>query len=379
MKLNNKVKIIYDPSDKKFKLLRTIGGVAQTPVESKETYWLGSACLKFVLRMSATKADLTIQNGQAPEILTDDGMTALLDDTIIRRFGNFPMVVLNDWHLAGLPLWMTDTDVATVMNLGLPEYSIPTPGGSTPSIYGGIEFPNGALSFADEVIRYDPLYSGGPAPTAPTFTDPQSALGPPDFSLEEDASSEGAVSLGQGGLLELHFVDNYLINSGDSVHDLYIFEVESDVEDTYVAIRPTPETALILGGSHDANGDGYYEIGKVCRTTPSIDFDSIFPGHDSNTLFFDAVQLIDDRYIVDSNEPMAGANIDAVGAIGSVRSCNYSMVGDLNRDCQVNLKDFVIMARNWLLDSNNDVVMIVRNWLLDCKQTPKDPACVPLP
>jgi hypothetical protein len=43
--------------------------------------------------------------------------------------------------------------------------------------------------------------------------------------------------------------------------------------------------------------------------------------------------------------------------------CNYKLVGDLNRDCRVNLSDFAMMSENWLADCNVD---------------PDDPACIPL-
>lgn len=235
---------------------------------------------------------------------------------------------------------------------------------SQAEIFRGIEFPNGALSFADEVIRYVPSYGGGPVPTEPTAIDPMSALGIPDYPPGGSVGSKGAVSLGRGGLLELKFVDNYLVNSGDSTHDLHIFEVGPDIEDTYVSIRPTPETALILGASYDADGDGFYEIGKIRGSTYSIDIDSIFLGYAANTLVFDAVQLIDDYYQGGTSGSTVGADIDAVGAIGSIRSCDFEIVGDLNRDCKVNLEDFVLLARNWLLD---------------CKLSPGDPDCIPLP
>ncbi|AQQ72464.1 hypothetical protein SMSP2_02849 [Limihaloglobus sulfuriphilus] len=224
--------------------------------------------------------------------------------------------------------------------------------------YGGIEFPNGDLSFADAVLRYDPLYGGGPAPTA--GTDPQAALGIPDWVGNDDEHA----TLGRGGLLELLFVDNYLVNSGGEGHDLHIFEVGPDVEDTYVAIRPTAETALILDpATYDANEDGFYEIGKVYGSTSSIDIDAIFPGYLAGELVFDAVQLIDDYNEGGSSGSTVGADIDAVGAIGSIRSCDYSLMGDLNGDCRVDLLDLAKMASNWLID---------------CKQTPGDPACVPL-
>lgn len=227
--------------------------------------------------------------------------------------------------------------------------------------YGGIEFPNGALSFVDAVIKYDPYYSEGPAPA--DTSNPNDALGIPDV-IQDGCGDPGFITLGRGGLIELAFTNNYLVNSGDIAADLHIFEVGSDVEDTFVAIHPTPETEALLGPSYDANDDGYYEVGKVYGAVSSIDIDSFFPGHNTNTLLFDAVQLIDDPAEGQASGECVGADIDAVGAIGSVRSCDYSIIGDLNLDCKVDLRDFALMAMNWLLD---------------CKQTPQNSGCIPLP
>ena len=224
--------------------------------------------------------------------------------------------------------------------------------------FGGINFPDGIVSFADEIIRYEPLYSGGPAPTENLIT--EYALGAP-----EGLATNKCLSLGSGGLVELLFVNNELINSGDDTADLHIFEIGSDVEDTFVAIRPTATTASLLGDSVllDIDQDGYYEIGKVYGSTSSIDIDSIFPGFEPGTLHFDAVQLIDDKNEGNSTGATVGADIDAVGAIGSVRLCQFYLAGDVDFDCDVDLEDFALLATNWLIN---------------CNQSPSEPACIPM-
>ncbi len=185
-------------------------------------------------------------------------------------------------------------------------------------VFGGIEFPQGASSFADSVIRYDPLYNGGPAPTEPLFLDPNDSLGIPDFPPRGSGGDPGAVALGRGGLIEIQFIDNNLSNSGnDDAFDLHIFEVGPNVEDTFVAIHPTNATLPLLDSSGDTNGDGFYEIGKVYGSTSSIDIDVIFPGFAPGVLRFDAVQLIDDPNEGLSSGTTVGADIDAVGAISS--------------------------------------------------------------
>ena len=117
--------------------------------------------------------------------------------------------------------------------------------------------------------------------------------------------------------MELGFTDNELTNSGDSSLDLHIFEVGPDVEDTFVAVRPTPATLPLLPLSGDANGDGYYEVGKVAGATSSIDLDATFPGFAAGALRFDAVQLIDDPNEGDPTGQAVGADIDAIGALSS--------------------------------------------------------------
>lgn len=163
-------------------------------------------------------------------------------------------------------------------------------------IFGGIDFPDGSISFADSVITYDPNFGVGPAPTDPNFIDPSAALGPPDYS-----SFVGSVSLGRGGLLILQFVDNKLTGSNDDQADLHIFEIGPDVEDTFVAISK--------------NGSDWTEVGKVFGSTSSIDIDQF--GFDS-TDSFSYVRLIDDPNEGAASGTTVGADIDAVGAISTV-------------------------------------------------------------
>ncbi len=181
-------------------------------------------------------------------------------------------------------------------------------------IFGGIDFPDGLISFADRVIRYDPAFGGSP-PSGPDFTNPLEALGPPRLSPPGQF-----VSIGDGGLLELGFVDNVLTNSGNNgVLDLHIFEIGPSVERTFVAIHPTPDTRPFLDPGGDINGDGFFEIGSVSGGTASIDLDDVFPGVAAGVLRFDAVQLIDDffdNYFLPVGLS-AGADIDAVGAIST--------------------------------------------------------------
>ena len=222
--------------------------------------------------------------------------------------------------------------------------------------FGGIEFPDGVVSFADEVITYNPMYSGGPSPSE--NLDPATAVGPP-----QGYSADNFVALGRGGILEVAFTNNFLVNSGDDSKELHIFEVGPDVEDTFIAVRPTAETALLLGESYDADDDGFYEIGKIFGSTSSIDIDGYFIGFEKGVLKFDAVQLIDDYNEGQSSGNTVGADIDAVGAITGQRTCSYYLAGDVDLDCDVDFEDFAIMASNWLVD---------------CKVDPDEIGCIPI-
>lgn len=179
--------------------------------------------------------------------------------------------------------------------------------------YQGVFFPDGASSFADEVLRYDPSFGGGGAP-AVECQEATRVLGPPD----EPAASgcERLVSLGDGGLLELGFTDNWLTNSGDATPDLWLFEVGNVPEAIAVAVRPADAASLALAAATgvDANGDGYFEVG-VTVGKAGVDVDAHFPGLVAGQIRFDAVQLVDSG--AGTGGTYAGADVEAVGAIAS--------------------------------------------------------------
>ena len=187
--------------------------------------------------------------------------------------------------------------------------------------YRGIYFPGCVNSFASQVLRYEPLFSGGPPP-ANTTNSPE-ALGWPN---------NVSVPLGSGGLIELEFAEGSITNSGDDLLDLHVFEVGGDVEDAFVAIRPTLDTRPLLDASLDSNGDGFYEVGKVFGATGAIDLDAVFRGFARGQLRFDAVQLVDDPNEGSKFGAAVGADIDAVGALAFARgACDY----DANGVCDV--------------------------------------------
>lgn len=159
--------------------------------------------------------------------------------------------------------------------------------------YKGIEFPAGAVSFADRVISYQ-TGTGG---VGNGYDNPGNALGTPDYLL---APGNTYVSLGSGGSLVLKFTDNSLTTSGTSAADLWIFEI-GGFEATEVFIS--------------RNGSNWIDVGATTNAMRGIDIDAfassgVLPG--SRYAF---VKLID--LTIGSKGYSAGADIDAVGAISS--------------------------------------------------------------
>ncbi len=156
---------------------------------------------------------------------------------------------------------------------------------------GGIEFPDGAVSFADAVYSYSP----GPD-VAANYNNPNAALGIPDWS----GNNFTAASLGEGGYLTLQFTDNSLTTSGDNAKDLHIFEIGGVVEWMNVAI------------STDAVS--WIDLGDIKGQPSSIDIDAV-AGVTLGALY--SFVRLSDILPNQSGSPFGEADIDAVGAISS--------------------------------------------------------------
>jgi hypothetical protein len=167
------------------------------------------------------------------------------------------------------------------------------------TIFGGVDFPDGAASFADSVVSYDPAFGGGAVPTAPYQVTSQ-ALGIPDYP-----GTPGYVSLGAGGRIVLRFTDNSLTGSGNSALDLWIFEVGPDVEAMDVDISK--------------NGADWFSVGTVSGSTAGVDIDAFGFGTSD---FFSFVRLTDVKDLGATSGDTVGADIDAVGAISSAPPVN---------------------------------------------------------
>lgn len=174
-------------------------------------------------------------------------------------------------------------------------------GSAVADTFHDVEFPQGAVSFADAVVSYNPAFGGGNVPTA-TYQDASQALGAPNYP---EGTDPGYVSLGAGGRIVLRFTDNSLTGSGDSGLDLWIFEIGPDVEDTFVDISKDGET--------------WSAVGKVFGATSGIDIDAYGFGP---TDFFSYVRLTDDLLEGLRTGNTVGADIDAVGAITSAPPVN---------------------------------------------------------
>ncbi len=160
--------------------------------------------------------------------------------------------------------------------------------------YGGVEFPDGAVSFADAVIDFSPSINGSGNPCC-QYIDPLKALGEPELS-----TTDFSVSLGEGGTLTLAFTDNLLTGSGDDAEDLWVFEVGTLVESLFLEIS--------------ADGLNWFALGQISGAVSGVDIDAFGFGPEDA---FSFVKLRDDPTQTGTNGPQLGADIDAVGAIST--------------------------------------------------------------
>ena len=113
------------------------------------------------------------------------------------------------------------------------------------AIYGGVDFPGGASSFADAVVSYDPTLGGASGPQT-SARDPLQALGIPT-----GRPNYGFVTLGDGGQITLRFTNNSLTGSGSSALDLWIFEVGPDVRTPLSTSARTAPIGFLLANSRE--------------------------------------------------------------------------------------------------------------------------------
>jgi outer membrane protein OmpA-like peptidoglycan-associated protein len=179
-------------------------------------------------------------------------------------------------------------DIGDLPSLG-PAVPIPT----HDSDGNPIALPRGPASFADEVVEYrvgggNPNYEG---------RHPEAALGPPDYTGGFVKDKPSVVTLGDGGSITLRFTDNALVDVPGP--DLYVYEVGPDVEATFIDVS--------------VNGKEWIRAGRIGGKTSSIDIAS----HAEPGQAFSYVRLTDDPTQGTRSGEWPGADIDAVGAVGS--------------------------------------------------------------
>jgi len=158
---------------------------------------------------------------------------------------------------------------------------------------GRIFFPFGDISFADTVISFT---KGNPAQLE-KYSNPQKILNIPDNDGSEDQNS---TALGYGGEIIIKFTNNNLYDI--SGPDLYVFEIGGATEPVDVYISK--------------DGIEWISVGQTKGGFSMIDISQYI----KETDIFRYVKLVDPKI---SLGEWAGAEIDAVGAIGT--SLNFQL------------------------------------------------------
>jgi hypothetical protein len=153
--------------------------------------------------------------------------------------------------------------------------------------------PGGILSYATQVVSYDPLFPSGDMSGG--WADPTNALGAPNYDNHQNFAS-----LGVGGTLVLGLGTGALTGSGDSTPDMVVSEIGPDVEDTL--------------GWVSSNGNDWVSIGRIAGGTTGVDLDALGLGRNDA---FSYVKLVDDPNQGLRDGLTAGADIDSVGVVNS--------------------------------------------------------------
>ncbi len=156
-----------------------------------------------------------------------------------------------------------------------------------------ITFPLGAASFADEVVAHVP---GKPPVRDARWSQPDLLLGPPNYAgPAAERVTQTSLTLGCGGSVTVRFVDNALVDVEGP--DLYVFEVGPAIEATHVEIS--------------TDGTTWIDAGRIAGGAASTDISPVATAGAA----FHYVRLTDLRR--GCGGPFPGADIDAIGAIGS--------------------------------------------------------------
>lgn len=185
-----------------------------------------------------------------------------------------------------------------------------------------VDFPAGAISFADQLVDFSPGIVLDPArgitiPLSP-YLDGDNTLGVPDMNLAQSLlcfdgtpTSQDCkfASLGSLGSLTVRFSDNLLTGNGAASPDLWIFEAgPSDL--TFVDIS--------------VDGQNWLGVGSIAGFT-GVDIDAFGFGPGSA---FGYVRLRDAPGGQPTGDTL-GADIDAIGAISTVATVPVPATGVL--------------------------------------------------
>jgi hypothetical protein len=163
-----------------------------------------------------------------------------------------------------------------------------------------VVLPAGEISWADEVVDGK---VGVPAPKV--LVDAKAALGRPDDpSTREKAVAGFSVPLGHGGWVVLKFTDNVLVDVPGP--DLVIFESGPKIEPTSIAISVDGKTWIDVGTT--AGATSLLDIGKYVQR---------YQRYTPTRMEFRYIRIVDAKRGLSNDSRFAGADIDAVGAIGS--------------------------------------------------------------
>lgn len=194
--------------------------------------------------------------------------------------------------------------IAAVLVLAATGFGVSVDGQSTATTYADsrgrkVTFPLGDASFADEVVETTP---GKPTARDARYSDPTLVLGPPNYvDNAANVKTPASMTLGCAGVLILRFSDNALVDVPGA--DLYVFEVGPAVEATNLSIS--------------ADGATWTEVGAIRGGTAEVDIAKVAaPGAS-----YRYVRLTDLKR--SCSGPWPGADVDAVGAIGSTLALSF--------------------------------------------------------
>ena len=175
----------------------------------------GEAAVRAVAALGIRGCNVTVPHKEVAARAVDR-----LDSTA-RRMGAVNLVIVGeDGSLEGrntdgfgfienlkatIPAWRPEAGPAVVLGAG----------GARAEVFGGVEFPQGAISFADVVVSYLPGLEGAD-PTAP-HQGAGNALGAPNYNGVNSCASQAAcsfVSLGVGGALVVGVLASFASGQG---------------------------------------------------------------------------------------------------------------------------------------------------------------------